>query len=78
MPIFVQSPSWSHLLTVHHMLLTSELRYLCVNVCVFTRVCVFTHVCVGTHGCQKRVSDPMEMYLQAVVNCPDVDTGKKT
>lgn len=38
--------------------------YVCVYVCV--RVCV--HVSTGTHRDQKRVSDPKEVELKAVMS----------
>jgi hypothetical protein len=37
---------------------------------IYLYVCMYVHVCVGGRVGQKKVPDPLELELQAVVSCP--------
>lgn len=46
--------------------------------CMYVYVCVSVCLYVGSHRGQKRVLDPMEQELQAVVNIPTWILGPKS
>lgn len=53
--------------------LSQKVLKICLRVCVFyVNVC---HICVGTCGGQKKVSDPLELELQAICRLPYMNDG---
>lgn len=37
---------------------------------IFMYVCVCVNMCMGAKGVQKRVMDPLELEVQALMSCP--------